>query len=432
MIVILLNICNILTMIFQCFLIVWACDNLASKENKISKLKSGFLGSIIAALSIGSTFSNIKMPYSNLILVIGALLSCVIFYRKSYKDAILGFGMGYSIIAIASYFLRLLYKCVIVKINFNIPSDLKMFIFVFIPLWLIGITFFKFSRHIFNAIVIMKTYVNHFKVFIIMTYTLIFIDTLRVEVQVGTMDDMFRFTFYFIISMIFSFVIIYFARIKKEAKEFELLNVALNLKITELRKIKHDYGSEISGLYGLYQLGKIDRLGEMLKNIVSRNQAVNTSIYVNVQATPLVNSILSPIASSNINLIVSDIADYEKLSITDNELLKVLSNIIRNSVDVLKNVNDPIIKFKSYNIHDGVVINICNNGPEITKEIKEKIFESGFSTKNNSNDDRGFGLSIVKDIINKYNGKITIDSCNECTEFIIKIPYNKSSFKKKF
>lgn len=421
MIKILIIVLEVLTTIFQAFLMVWTCNSIASKENKISKINFIILNVIILVWTLFFGFNN--EPYANLIMVIGALIFCIIFYRKSIIDAILGFGTVYSVIVISSYFFIAFYKYVVSVIKLSLSNDFQMIIFVFMPAWLIYIVFFKFGEYILNAVLLMKTYTHSLLFFIIITYTMIVLDTLRAQEQVGSADSMFKLIFYLMAFMIFVFVIVYFARVNEKSKEAEMLNDALKAKITELRKVKHDYGSEISGLYGLYQLGRYDRLGDMLKNIVERNQALNTSVYVNVQASPLISSILRPISSSDIDLIVLDAAEYNNLSINDDELLKVLSNIIRNSLDALKGVKDPIIKFKSYSIHNGVVINISNNGPEIPGDIMNKIFEAGFSTKSDVDGERGFGLSIVREIINKCNGKITINSSSELTEFNIQIPY---------
>ena len=223
----------------------------------------------------------------------------------------------------------------------------------------------------------------------------------------------------------FVMAVVYFAKINDKSKEVEMLNAALNEKIVELKKVKHDYGSEISGLYGLYQLGKMDRIGEMLKAIVQRNQALNTAVSVNIEGNPIVASVLHSATSIGIDVIVFDNGSYEDLAITDNELLKLISNIVKNSIDVLSNVKNPIIKYKSYNSYNGIIITITNNGPEIPEDIKNKIFESGFSTKKNESSDRGYGLSIVNDIIRKCNGEISVESDKEWTQFKLEIPYMK-------
>ncbi len=103
MIKIILNILAVITTIFQSFLIVWTCNSIASKENKISKPDFIILNVIILIWVLFFGFNN-NGPYANLIMVIGVLILCIIFYRKSIIDAILGFGTVYSVIVISSYF----------------------------------------------------------------------------------------------------------------------------------------------------------------------------------------------------------------------------------------------------------------------------------------------------------------------------------------
>ncbi|MEW9094337.1 MAG: ATP-binding protein [Clostridiaceae bacterium] len=422
----LFKICDMLTTGCQSFLFVLTCNNIVSKENKISKLKSGILMAIIYIISTIFTYSDIDTPYANLIMVISALLFIILFYKKSILDAFLGFGSSYSIVVIASYFIFAFYQNLIVKLNLNISIELQTLIFIYIPTWLVYILVYKFRKYFFNAIMGLKSLRPSLIFVLLLNYTLILTDTLRIHWQIEDIGDIFKYSLYLISLMAFIFAIIYFAKVNDKLQEVEMLNYALNDKITELKKLKHDYGSEISSLYGLYQLGKIDRIGELLKNIVERYQSLNTTINVSVQATPIVASVLHSAVSANIDVIVFDSADYENLNLTDSDLIKVLSNIINNSRDALKDVKNPIIKFKSYNGYDGVIINIINNGPEIPKEIRNKIFESGFSTKENSSGDRGYGLNIVSSIISQCNGKISVESNNQWTQFKIEIPYKDS------
>ena len=81
-----------------------------------------------------------------------------------------------------------------------------------------------------------------------------------------------------------------------------------------------------------------------------------------------------------------------------------------------------ILKWQSLNYKNDIVICIQNNGPMIEDEVIDKIFQSGFSTKDNSNKEHGFGLAIVKETIEKCKGKISVTSDIEKTEFIITIP----------
>ncbi|MFQ9247465.1 MAG: ATP-binding protein [Clostridium paraputrificum] len=52
----------------------------------------------------------------------------------------------------------------------------------------------------------------------------------------------------------------------------------------------------------------------------------------------------------------------------------------------------------------------------------DKIFDVGFSTKENSDKNHGFGLAIVKEIVDKNKGNIEVFSNAENTQFKISLP----------
>jgi len=65
---------------------------------------------------------------------------------------------------------------------------------------------------------------------------------------------------------------------------------------------------------------------------------------------------------------------------------------------------------------------VQDNGPGIPKKYRNKIFQL-FESYSSDNKSTGIGLSIVKKIVEKYNGKIWIESEKEIgTTFYIKMP----------
>lgn len=65
---------------------------------------------------------------------------------------------------------------------------------------------------------------------------------------------------------------------------------------------------------------------------------------------------------------------------------------------------------------------VQDNGPGIPKKFRNKIFQL-FESYSSDNKSTGIGLSIVKKIVEKYNGKIWIESEKGCgTTFYIKMP----------
>ena len=64
-----------------------------------------------------------------------------------------------------------------------------------------------------------------------------------------------------------------------------------------------------------------------------------------------------------------------------------------------------------------LLLSVDDTGPGMPEEVREKIFQRGFSTKGEG---RGTGLSLVQDIIKTYNGSIRVESdVGVGTSFII-------------
>ena len=105
------------------------------------------------------------------------------------------------------------------------------------------------------------------------------------------------------------------------------------------------------------------------------------------------------------------------------EIQRVISNILKNSITAMNEKG--LITIRTYYNINSVVIKIQNNGPKIEKKIIDKIFDVGFTTKNDKNKDHGFGLAIVKELVEKQGGKVTVSSNDSITEFTINIPLKK-------
>ena len=88
--------------------------------------------------------------------------------------------------------------------------------------------------------------------------------------------------------------------------------------------------------------------------------------------------------------------DQEKLS-------QVFLNIILNAIDALPPRGKIIIETEK--TEAGCTVAIKDNGPGIPDELKHKIFDPFYSTKEGGT---GLGLSISKKIVESYGGNLTI------------------------
>lgn len=98
----------------------------------------------------------------------------------------------------------------------------------------------------------------------------------------------------------------------------------------------------------------------------------------------------------------------------------VIENLIRNALDAMD--KEGKISAEVYTENNYVCIDLSDTGKGMPANLKKKVFEPGFSTKQRG---WGLGLSLSKRIIKDYHkGKIYVKSSklNEGTTFTIKLP----------
>lgn len=101
------------------------------------------------------------------------------------------------------------------------------------------------------------------------------------------------------------------------------------------------------------------------------------------------------------------------------ELNQVWINLIQNALQAMKNQGRLEIVLKKQQNH--VVVKVIDNGCGISSDLQDKIFEPFFTTKA-SGEGSGLGLDIVRKIIEKHNGEITVESQPGYTCFTIILP----------
>ncbi len=100
-------------------------------------------------------------------------------------------------------------------------------------------------------------------------------------------------------------------------------------------------------------------------------------------------------------------------------LEQLLINLIKNSIEALKENTKAHIKVKGFLSKDGdIVIQIEDNGIGIPESEIDKIFTPFYSTKENGS---GIGLSLSKQIMHLHKGSISvISNPNKNTSFILR------------
>ena len=195
-------------------------------------------------------------------------------------------------------------------------------------------------------------------------------------------------------------------KIKDETKNKDIITILENTAQTNAEAIK-----------------RINNLVKSLKNFARLDEAEcqETDIHEGIKSTlMLINHEIK-----NRIEIITEFGELPPVKCYPNQLNQVFMNILVNAYQSIESNGKIIIKTKKQD--ESIVITISDTGKGIPQADISRIFDPGFTTKG-VGVGTGLGLSICYQIIEKHNGKISVESNEEKeTTFKIEIPIVKES-----
>lgn len=208
------------------------------------------------------------------------------------------------------------------------------------------------------------------------------------------------------------------------------------LNSVELLKIKVTNYSDVSTLLSSIENGTY-MAAEIIEDVISettQKQIRKKRINVNSLLMDLINTIKVQSKDKIIfNLKLEDNIGFVEARYSD--IYRIFMNLIANAAEAIsekgvitittsktgmpsKKSNDP----KLFESESFVQIKVMDNGSGIDQTIMPFIFDDNFSTKNRKRNS-GFGLSIVKKLVEEWSGSIKVSSeKGKGTEFTITLP----------
>lgn len=133
------------------------------------------------------------------------------------------------------------------------------------------------------------------------------------------------------------------------------------------------------------------------------------------------SSIKDAIEESNASINI-EIRIVDKINLNRQELKSILYNLVTNAIKYRSQERKPAIDVKLIKEQEYFLLVVRDNGLGVDEENKNKMFKM-FQRLHSHVEGSGIGLHIVKNIVNKYGGRIEVDSeLGQWTEFKIIIP----------
>jgi len=190
-----------------------------------------------------------------------------------------------------------------------------------------------------------------------------------------------------------------------------------------LRAQNHEFMNKLHTISGLIQLEEYDEAIKYISKTANSGNDITGIITGKIKNLNIAALLLAKYYKAEELRIKFEIDKNSGLAtlpdlISGDDLGSVIGNLIENALEAVNVDGTGKVYFKISQTENVLIIEVKDNGPGITDDIKAKIFERNFSTKT---EHHGYGMYIVKNIIENANGKITL-SLDNGTAWHIEIP----------
>ncbi|MED4236129.1 sensor histidine kinase [Priestia megaterium] len=195
--------------------------------------------------------------------------------------------------------------------------------------------------------------------------------------------------------------------------------------VSALRVQNHEYMNKLHTIAGLIQLGNKDKALQYVFQVSEQQEELTQFLHKHIKDESISGLLLSKVSRAKelgIELAIDRHSELHSFPpyLDHHDFVIIIGNLIENAFDSYQHMERCERKiYISMEQNDGILsILVEDNGCGMNEDQVERIFDEGFSTKAKEN--RGIGLHLVKQIVEKGNGQIEVESeLDVGTTFII-------------
>ena len=195
--------------------------------------------------------------------------------------------------------------------------------------------------------------------------------------------------------------------------------------LKELRVFRHDFKNRIIGLKALLDNGKYDEAKEYL-NSLEQLFDITEKGDISYSNNTLIDAILQNTAykckKESIRFDAEVILSENELSLSQIDICSLFGNLCDNAFEAQsgKNLSDAFISITTSRREKWIIITVENRYDGITLNNSE----GKITTSKNDKENHGFGLNIIKNIVESINGaKVLIEQDAENKVFSISLVF---------
>lgn len=188
----------------------------------------------------------------------------------------------------------------------------------------------------------------------------------------------------------------------------------------EVLHLVHDLKTPLTSVEGLISLMEMRVNDEKLReycrmssqSIASMSEMISEMLYEDKKSWFKLTDVMNYVHASRLSgtgaCVSIEFPKQEETWIWINKIriTRALVNLIDNALDAIKDIEEGTVTLYAEAENGEVKLGVADNGPGISREDQEKIWEAGYSTKRHP----GLGLSFVLQVAESHGGYVSVQS----------------------
>lgn len=197
----------------------------------------------------------------------------------------------------------------------------------------------------------------------------------------------------------------------------------------ELRAQTHEFTNKLYVISGMLELGKYNEALDWIQTEYKVNQERNDILFDRIKDEKLQAILLGKLAVASEKKVLLQLDEESSvkeipLNIEFSSLVAIVGNLLENALEAVEQNEAGVVSFSAVDYGNDLILEVSDNGPGFQEGTIDYIFKRGFSTKH-TDQQRGFGLAIVKKEVDQLGGTIEVQrTSDKTTVFTVYLPKN--------
>ncbi|PWI10716.1 histidine kinase [Streptomyces sp. NWU339] len=197
-----------------------------------------------------------------------------------------------------------------------------------------------------------------------------------------------------------------------------------------LRSQAHEAANRLHTVVSLIELDRAEEAVDFATAELELAQALTDQVVAAVGEPVLAALLLGKTAQAHergVELVVSPASRLDDGLLPDSlparDLVTVLGNLIDNAVDAAQGgLSARVTVTALTDAGAELILRVSDTGPGVAPDHTEAVFQRGFTTKPSGPDGRGLGLALVRQVVHRHGGTLSVTSAEEggaCFEVLL-------------